>query len=73
MTISLRIGNEEATLIKKYAEINNMTVSDFLRAVALERIENEIDLKAYNEAMKAYEKDSTTYSHEEVKQMLGLK
>ena len=46
MTISLRLTNENTNLIKSYAELNGITVSEFLRRSALERIEDEFDLKA---------------------------
>ena len=46
MTISLRLTDEDTNLIKAYAELNGITVSEFLRRSALERIEDEFDLKA---------------------------
>lgn len=72
MTISLRLSDEETTLIKDYARLKKMTVSEIIRQTILERIEDEIDLLAYNKAMKEYEKDSVTYSHEEMKKMIGI-
>lgn len=72
MTISLRLNDEDSMLIKKYAEMNNISVSDLFRQAVLERIEDEYDLKAYNKAMEEYKTDPVTYSHEEVGKMLGL-
>ena len=60
MTISLRLSDEDTMLIKKYAEMNNISVSDLFRQSVLERIEDE------------YEADPVTYSHDEVGKMLGL-
>ena len=45
MTISLRLNDEDTMLIKKYAEINKISVSDLIRQSVLERIENEYDLE----------------------------
>ena len=45
MTISLRLSNEDAILIKKYAELNKLSVSDLIRQTVMERIENEYDLE----------------------------
>lgn len=36
------------------------------------KIEDEIDLKMYEKAMKAYEKDKRTYSQEEIEMELDL-
>lgn len=72
MTISLRLNNEESMLFKKYAELNGISVSELVRQSVLERIENEYDLKAYEEAMEEYRKNPVTYSHEEVAKMIGL-
>lgn len=72
MTISLRLNDEDTKLIKKYAEINNVSISELFRQAVIERIEDEIDLSAYKEAMNEYKADPVTYSHEEVKKMLGL-
>ena len=56
MTISLRLNEEDSELIRAYAALNGMTVSELLRRSVLERIEDEYDLKAYEEAMAAYQK-----------------
>lgn len=39
---------------------------------ALEKAENDADLQAYEEASAEYRENPVTYSHEEVKKMLGL-
>ena len=72
MTISLRLNDEDTMLIKKYAEINNISISDLFRQADLERIEDEYDLQAYNKAMEEYKANPVTYSHDEVGKMLGL-
>lgn len=72
MTISLRLNNEDSMLIKKYAELNKISVSELVRQAVLERIEDEYDLKAYQNAMEAYRQDPTTYSLDEVEKELGL-
>ena len=73
MTISLRLNDEESAIIKKYAEINGITVSELIRQSVFDRIEEEYDLKAYQKAMEAYRKDPVTYTLDEVEQELGLK
>lgn len=73
MTISLRLSNEDFILIKKYAELKKMSVSELVRQSVMERIEDEYDLKAYQKAMENFRKDPTTYSLDEVERELGLK
>ena len=72
MTISLRLSEEDTKLIKDYAKINNMSVSDLIRQAVMEKIEDEIDLAAYNKAVEAYKKNPKTYTLEEVEKELGL-
>ena len=52
MTISLRLSEEDAKLIKDYAKINNISVSDLIRQAVIEKIEDEIDLTAYNKVVR---------------------
>lgn len=72
MTISVRLNEEDTELFRKYAELNHMTLSDMIRNAVLEKIEDEYDLKCYEEAIKEYKKNPVTYSHEEVAKILEL-
>ncbi|MGN0455089.1 MAG: type II toxin-antitoxin system RelB family antitoxin [Ruminococcus sp.] len=72
MTISLRLNDEDTKLIKKYAEINNISISDLFRQSVLERIEDEYDLECYNKAMAEYKNNPVTHTLDEVKKELGL-
>jgi len=72
MTISLRLSEQDAMLFKKYAELNNITVSELVRQSVMERIEDELDLQAYEKAMQEYKANPVTYSHDEVRRMLEL-
>ena len=73
MNISLRLNEEDAALIKKYAELNKMSVSEFIRQSVIERIENDYDLKTYEKAMAEHKKDLVSYSFVEVETELGLR
>lgn len=70
MTISLRLSNEDSQLIKAYAALQGVSVSELVRSTVLEKIEDEFDLKTYEKAMEEYKKDPVTYSHEEVCRLL---
>ena len=72
MTISLRLNDEDTKLIKKYAEINNISISDLFRQSVLERIEDEYDLECYNKAMAEYKNNPVTHTLDYVKKELGL-
>ena len=73
MTISLRLSESDTLLFKKYAKLNGMTVSELVRRSVIEHIEDEYDLKAYEEAMAEFESDPVTYSLDEVEKELGLR
>ena len=73
MTISLRLTNEEAALMKTYAQMNGVTVSELVRKCVFEHIEDEYDLEAFHTAMKEYSADPVTYTLDEVEKELGLR
>lgn len=73
MTISLRLNDEDAVLIKKYAELNKISASELIRQSVMERIENEYDLEAFSSAMREYKNKPVTYSLDEVEKELGLR
>lgn len=72
MTISVRLSDKDTELIKTYAEINNISLSDLIRNAVLEKIENEYDLECYNKAIEEYKENPKTYTMQEVKEELGL-
>jgi len=72
MTISVRLNDEDTRLMKLYAEMNNMSLSDLIRTAVIEKIEDEYDLECYEKAIKEYEENPKTYTLDEVKEELGL-
>ena len=72
MTISVRLNEKDTELIKAYAKLNNISLSELVRNAILEKIEDEYDLKAYEKAMKEYKKNPVTYNHEEVAEILDI-
>ncbi len=73
MTISLRLSPEEAALMKNYAQMNGITMSDLVRKCVLDRIEDEYDLTAFKAAMEEFREDPETFTLDEVEKELGLK
>ena len=72
MTISVRLSEEDTNIIKAYAAMNNISLSDLIRNAIMEKIENEYDLECYEKAIKKYKANPKAYSMEEVKKELGL-
>lgn len=72
MAISLRLSEQDNQLIRDYAAMCGMSVSEFIRNTVIERIEDEIDIQAYKEAMNDLKKDPETYSLEEATALLEL-
>ncbi len=73
MTISLRLNEHDTELIKRYAEFNKVSVSELIRRIVLERIEDEYDLKEYEKALAEYRANPVTYTLDEVEAELGLR
>ena len=72
MTVSLRLNQEDTELFKRYAAINNLSMSDMIRNAVLEKIEDEYDLQCYEKAIEEYRNNPVTYSLDEVEKELGL-
>lgn len=72
MTISLRLNDDDTMLIKEYAKINKISVSELVRKAVMEKIEDEYDLEMFNRAMEEHKNNPVTYSLDEVERELGL-
>ena len=72
MTISVRLNEDDTRLMKLYAEMNNISLSDLIRNAVIEKIEDEYDLECYEKAIKEHEKNPKTFTLDEVKKELGL-
>ena len=70
--ITLRINDDDNKLVRDYAKANNITISDLVRNSVLEKIEDNIDLKLYNQAMKDHEENPQDISFDEMMTELGF-
>ena len=68
-TISLRLDERDHELIRRYAAINNISMSKLMRDAVIEKIEDDLDTALFDQAIKQIKE---TYTLEEVKQELGL-
>ena len=71
-TISLRLNDADANLVRSFAKLKNISVSSLIREAVIERIEDEFDRKAFDEAMEEFKKNPVTYTLDEVEKELGL-
>jgi|SRR5699024_8638751 len=72
-TISLRMNEEEEKLIQEYAKANNVSISELFRSSVLEKIEDEIDLELYQQAMQEHMKHPGYISFEDMIKELDAK
>ena len=71
-TYTMRIGEHDKQLISEYSKMNKQSMAEFMINAAIEKIEDTIDLRAWDAANKEFEKDQQTYSLDEVEKELGL-
>lgn len=69
-TMTLRLKDTDAELIRKYAQFYGMNISEFIRDAVFEKIEDEQDLADLNRAIE--QDNGIRYSHKEVLDTLGL-
>ena len=66
-TITIRLDEIEKEVIKNYVNNKSLTISEFMKKIILDYIEDEYDLKIYKEYLKEKENGTLkTYSHKEV-------
>ena len=69
-TMTMRIDDTDATVVRKYAKFEGKTISDFIRDAVFEKIENDEDLATLRAVMA--EDDGTRYTHKQVLRELGF-
>jgi predicted DNA-binding protein len=72
MVVSIRMTQEEKELASAYAKISGLSLSEAIKRAYFEKIEDEYDIALADAALKEFEKNQKTISHEEVKKMFGL-
>ena len=69
-TMTMRLDETVAEVVRKYAEFEGKTISDFIRDAVFEKIEDQQDLATLREAIAV--DDGVRYTHEQVLAELGL-
>lgn len=69
-TMTVRMSDKDAELVRRYARFEGKGISDFIRDAVFEQIEDQEDLEALRQAIA--EDDGTRYSQDDVSKKLGL-
>ena len=69
-TMTMLLDETDAEVVRKYAEFEGKTISDFIRDAVFEKIEDQQDLATLREAIAV--DDGVRYTHEQVLAQLGL-
>ncbi len=70
MVLSIRFTDEEVKVLKKFAALEGISVSELIRSSMFEKIEDVLDLGLVEEGLKQYQKDKKTYTLAEVKSLI---
>ena len=69
-TLTMRVNDIDAAVVRKYAQFEGKTISDFIRDAVFEKIEDSEDLNTLRAAMA--EDDGTRCTHKQVLEALGM-
>ena len=72
MEITVTVSDEELELFERFAQKRWQGTAVMVREVVLEKIEDEHDLRAYEETMEAHRRNSFSFSLDEVKKEVGI-
>ncbi|MBO0457595.1 antitoxin [Enterococcus hulanensis] len=71
-TITFRIPDDEKELVSEYAKAHNSSLTELYRNAVLDKIEDEIDLKTLQNAIKiSKEKKEMGISQDEMEELLN--
>ena len=69
-TMTMRLDETDAEIVRKYAEFEGKTISDFVRDAVFEKIEDQQDLEALRAAVA--DDNGERRTHAQVLEELGL-
>lgn len=73
MAVSVRFNDSELGLLKEYASLYNVSVSEVIRKATMEMIEDSMDVAILEAAMERISKEgSKMYTFEEAGKELGF-
>lgn len=72
MMLSIRLNPQAEKELKEYAEFEGVSVSEYVRNIINEKLEDMYDTKLADEAHEYNLKHPKTYTTDEIKKELGL-
>ncbi len=72
MEIIINLTEEEFKAAEEYSKSRGVLLSEAMKQVFFEKVEDEYDIAIADEALRKYDVDHKSYSHEELKKILGL-
>lgn len=73
MSITVRFSPEEKTLVRDFAKMHGISISELIRRSVMAQIEDEYDLKVYERAKREFDANPVTYTLDEVEKALNVK
>lgn len=71
MEVSVSLNNGEFKQVERFAQKEGLSVSEVVRKVVLERVEDEGDSEVYEEVLLAFRRNPFSFSLKEVEIELG--
>lgn len=72
MSFSIRMTEQEEKIAKAYAMLQGISLGEAFKQALFDRIEDEMDIKAADEAYAEYLKNPVSYSLEDLMKEEGL-
>lgn len=71
--VSLRFNEKEEKILKEFASFENLGLSTYIKKILFERLEDEYDLKLFENAWQEHiETGNKTYSLEDIAKENGI-
>lgn len=71
-TMTVRLSQADKEIIAHYAKSKGRSTSDIVREAILERIEDDLDLALYRQAMAEHQENPVSFSLDEVAKLLEI-
>lgn len=72
MELSIDLTEEQEKLVREYSLLHGLSVSETFKRALFEKIEDEYDAAVADAAYREYLENPKSYTHEEVRKMLGF-
>lgn len=72
MILSINLTKEEMELADAYSKSVGIPLSEHMKKIYFEKIEDEYDMLAADKALKEYEENPKTYTLDEIRKMFDI-